>query len=147
MGSNTWEELHVGLSQMLNEMETPVGNTEDLMEGLRLDQEVEVYLEELRALRQPTAKAMSEYEYAKEWTKVTKAKLIEAYLEHNPRWSHARAETAALADEAYLATLVARKQAQEAALSYQWAMRQKEMFLELWRTSQATKRVEMKAYS
>ena len=122
-------------------------NTEQLSEGLKLDQEVEAYLEELRALRQPTARAMAEHEYAKEWVKVTRAKLIEAYLGHNPKWSHARAETAALADEAYLETVVARKQAQEMALSYQWAMRQKEMFLELWRTSQASKRVEMRAYS
>lgn len=114
---------------------------------MNLEQELEAMLQELRDLRTPTAKAMAEHEYAKEWCKVTKARLVEAYLEHNPKWSHARAETAATADDAYETAVVVRQQAQERALAAQWKMKDLELYLDLWRTQEATKRVEMKAYS
>ena len=116
---------------------------------LELDMKLERHLEELRALRQPAAQAMAEHEYLREWCKVVKARLIEEYLEANKasKWSHARAETAAIADKAYVEALKARQAAQEQALAFRWKMDELEHRLEIWRTEQATRRVEMKAYS
>ena len=115
--------------------------------SLDLDQELEACLEELRALRQPTAEALANWDYMKEWHKVVKARLIERYLERNPKWSHARADTAATADPEYTDALLARQQAQELALQFKWQMSEVETRLELWRTQEATKRIEMRAYS
>ena len=114
---------------------------------LELDAMLEAVLEDLRALRQPTAEAIANHEYMKEWVKVTEARLIEEYLEANPTYSHARAKTAAIADGAYMDALTARKAAQEQALAFRWKMDELQHRLDLWRTEQASKRVEMRAYS
>ena len=116
---------------------------------LELDMRLEQHLQDLRDLRQPAARAMAEHEYLKEWCKVVKARLIEEYLAANAanKWSHARAETAAVADEAYVEALKARQAAQEQALAFRWKMDELEHRLEIWRTEQATKRVEMRAYA
>ena len=78
---------------------------------------------------------------------MVKSRLIEQYLKENVKMSHARAETAATANEEYVDALKARQQAQEVALVFKWQMTEIETRLELWRTQEATKRVEMKAYS
>lgn len=115
--------------------------------SLDLDQEIEAQLQRLRELRAPTAQALAEYDYAREWVKVVKARLTEEYLRNNPKWSHAKADTAATADEDHVRALMARQVAQDQALKAKWEMADIELRLELWRTQEATKRVEMRAYS
>ncbi len=106
------------------------------------EEKVETALDFLRSNAAESATAKATAVYMREWIKTVKAKCALKSV----GLSSAAAETKALVDPEYLASLQALKEAVEADAFFSFKREAASAVIEAWRTEQATLRAENKAY-
>lgn len=105
--------------------------------------DIEHYIQAVREAADHYAVAKSELIYMEHWRRGLLARLAQ----ESDAPSVSGRETEALASEAYKTYLEGLKVAVEEEVKAQWALRRAEMKVDLWRTQQATQRMERKAYN